>query len=95
MWRFDEYGEVSPELSSMIASVKLATLIGAGYGMYTESRRITKKFLDTHKHEMFKHPREAVASLQDQALLAYFKVIYLPYSEVFCYAICLLLPLYV
>jgi len=73
MWRFDEYGEVSPELSSVIASVKLATLIGAGYGMYTESRRITKKFLDTHKHEMFKHPREAVASLQDQALLAYFK----------------------
>ena len=60
----------------LIQSSMTAMLVGGMAGAYNESKKMTKIFLEKNKHEMFRHPREAQASLQDRMIIAYFKVKY-------------------
>ena len=60
----------------LIQSSMTAMLVGGMAGGYNESKKMTKIFLEKNKHEMFRHPREAQASLQDRMIIAYFKVKY-------------------
>jgi len=73
MWRVEEYEEMSPELNLVYQSSMTATLVGGMAGAYHESKKMTQIFLEKNKHEMFRHPREAQASLQDRMIIAYFK----------------------
>ena len=74
MWRGDEYGLSSPELTMVYESCIISVMVGGFYGAYVESAKAGKMFIEKNKYEMFKHPREAQSSLQDRMMISYMKV---------------------
>jgi len=73
MWRGDEYGLSSPELTMVYESCTISVMVGGFYGAYVESAKAGKMFIEKNKYEMFKHPREAQSSLQDRMMISYMK----------------------
>lgn len=73
MWRFDDYGNPSPELSFVKNSTFLAFLTGLVWGGYSDSKETRKKFMVENKHEMFKHPFEAQAAMVDRMGISFMK----------------------
>ena len=50
MWRTNEYGEASPELSFVYEATQASAMIGIIYGSVTESRKPGKLNIFSHTH---------------------------------------------
>lgn len=64
MWRVDPFGNVSPELGLISNGTAYAIFAGAFGGFGYTSRKTFDRFVVENKHEMFKDPREAQATLR-------------------------------
>jgi len=73
MWRFDEWGHGSPELSNVLTTTQMGIFGGFAYGAYHESAKVQRIFLEQNKYTMFQHPREAQRAMQDRIALAIFQ----------------------
>ena len=73
MWRSDEFGKASPELTEVQTSVVVSVLAGSVIGAYVDSKQTFQNFVSANKQTMFAHPFEAQRAVSDAMLISYCK----------------------
>jgi len=73
MWRFDRFGNSSPELREVNATGQTGLMLGFFYGGLNAGTAAFAKFKDDNKHTMFRHPREAQKLAHEQGIFHFFR----------------------
>ncbi|XP_040570995.1 complex I assembly factor TIMMDC1, mitochondrial [Lepeophtheirus salmonis] len=63
----------SPEMNDIMSSTTLAYISGFVLGGFSTSRNAYRRFVEEHKHTLFKHPRDAQSKLREHIFLGLFK----------------------